>query len=82
MLKKDKGKQYQLDTWATMLRTLFATFRAKGITFKHTGDFNNNGELHALLRKMWEMEVEKDPKFATSFVTRLLTERPEGPGND
>jgi len=48
--KKDFGKIYQPDTWATKLRTLFSTFRSKGILFKHTKDFNGEGEFHAVLR--------------------------------
>ncbi|MFY7882254.1 MAG: hypothetical protein ACOVR6_08160 [Fimbriimonas sp.] len=69
MSKRDFGKHYQPDTWSTMLRTLFAIFRAKGITFKHTRDFNGNGEFHAVLKRQWENEVNKDPQFATGIRT-------------
>jgi hypothetical protein len=67
--KKDKGKQLQPDTWSTMLRTLFSTFHSKGIQFKHTRDFNNDGEFHAVLKKMWDMEIEVDPTFVTGVRT-------------
>jgi hypothetical protein len=52
-----------------MLPTLFSTFIAKGITFKSKRDFNNEGEFHAVLKEMWNMEVEKDPTFATGVRT-------------
>ncbi len=56
--RKDFGKQLQPDMWATMLRTLFSIFKSKRILFKHTRDFNNNGEFHAVLQKQWEKEIE------------------------
>ncbi len=69
MSKRDFGKHYQPETWATMLRTMFAIFRTKDITFKHTRDFNGNGEFHAVLKKRWENEIDKDPQFATGICT-------------
>jgi hypothetical protein len=67
--KKDFGKQLQLDTWATMLWALFSTFKSKGILFKHTRDFNNDGEFHAVLKKQWEKEIEVDETFGTGVRT-------------
>jgi len=67
--KKDFGKQLQPETWATMLRTLFSIFKAKGILFKHTRDFNNDGEFHAVLKKQWENAIEDDDTFGTGIGT-------------
>jgi len=61
----------QPDTWATMLRTLFSIFKSKGTQFKHTRDFNNDGELHAVLMKQWEKEIQNDDTFATGVHTSL-----------
>jgi hypothetical protein len=61
----------QPDTWATMLRTLFSIFKSKGIQFKHTRDFNNDGEFHAVLKKQWEKEIQNDNTFATGVRTSL-----------
>jgi hypothetical protein len=69
MSKRDFGMHYQPDMWAAMLRTLFTIFRRKGITFKHTRDFNGNGEFHAVLNRQWENEIEKDPQFGTGMCT-------------
>ena len=67
--KKDFGKQLQPDTWATMLRTLFSIFKSKGILFKHTRDFNNDGEFHAVLKKQWDNEIQVDDTFGTGVRT-------------
>jgi len=69
MSKRKKGKQYQPGTWGTMLQTLFAMLRAKGITFKHKWHFNGNGEFHAIPKIQWENEMEKDPEFVTGIQT-------------
>jgi hypothetical protein len=54
-----------------MLRTLFSIFKSKGIQFKHTRDFNNDEEFHAVLKKQWEKETQKDDTFGTGVRTSL-----------
>jgi hypothetical protein len=54
-----------------MLRTLLSIFKSKGIQFKHTRDFNNDGEFHAVLKKQWEKEIQNDNTFATGVHTSL-----------
>jgi len=67
--KKHFGKQLQPETWATMLRTLFSIFKSKGILFKHTRHFNNDGEFHAVLKKQWDKAIEEDDSFGTGVGT-------------
>jgi hypothetical protein len=54
---------------AQNLKLLFATFRSKGIKFNHLNDFNGDGEYHAVLRKIWLQEMEKDETFASGIGT-------------
>jgi hypothetical protein len=51
------------------VRTLFSTFHSQGILFKHTRDFNGEGELHAVLKKQWEKAMEVVEMFATGVKT-------------
>jgi hypothetical protein len=67
--KKEYGKPLQPKTMAQLMKVLFTIFRAKHIKFNHKLDFNGPGEFHAVLKKQWEEERKKDPKFATGILT-------------
>jgi hypothetical protein len=67
--KKDFGNPLQPRTMAQLMKVLFTTFKAKHIKFNHKYDFNGPGEFHAVLKKQWEEERKKDPKFATGVLT-------------
>jgi len=54
---------------AQYLKTLFVTFKKKDIKYCYKTDFNGNGEYHAVLKKIWKMELKKDSTFADGVLT-------------
>ena len=48
-MKKKDGNIYEISTWSTFLKLLFAQFRVHGIMYDYKTDFNSTGEFHSEL---------------------------------
>jgi hypothetical protein len=67
--EKEKGKIYQPSTFVQYIKQLFGRFHKKQIKYCYKSDFNGDGEFHAVIKRLWEREIAKDPKFATGVNT-------------
>jgi hypothetical protein len=67
--EKEKGKMYQPSTFVQYIKQLFGKFHEKQIKYCYKADFNGDGEFHAVIKRLWENEIGKDPKYGTGVKT-------------
>ena len=66
---KEIGKVYQPSTFVQYIKQLFTKFKEKDIKYNYKTDFNGEGEFHAVVKRLWDNEMKKDPKFGTGVKT-------------
>lgn len=51
------------------IKQLFTKFHEKDTKYNFKTDFNGEGEFHAVVKRLWDNEMKKDPKFGTGVKT-------------
>ena len=67
--EKEKGKMYQPTTFIQYIKQLFGKFHEKQIKYCYKDDFNGDREFYAVIKRLWENEMAKDPKYGTGVNT-------------